>query len=31
MPRFGYHKLLSPEEIADIVAYLHDPESPINK
>ncbi len=31
MPRFGYHGLLTPEEIADIVAYLHDPESPINK
>ncbi|AAC07642.1 sulfur oxidation c-type cytochrome SoxX [Aquifex aeolicus] len=31
MFRFGYHGLLTPEEIADIVAYLHDPESPINK
>jgi len=31
MFRFGYHGLLSPEEIADIVAYLHNPESPINK
>ncbi|HIP42826.1 MAG TPA: sulfur oxidation c-type cytochrome SoxX [Aquifex aeolicus] len=31
MFRFGYHGLLSPEEIAHIVAYLHDPESPINK
>ncbi|GAB6066449.1 sulfur oxidation c-type cytochrome SoxX [Aquifex pyrophilus] len=31
MFRFGYHGLLTPGEIADIVAYLHDPESPINK
>ena len=31
MFRFGYHGLLTPEEIAHIVAYLHDPESPINK
>jgi len=31
MFRFGYHGLLTPEEIADIVAYLHHPESPINK
>ncbi|NPA32135.1 MAG: sulfur oxidation c-type cytochrome SoxX [Aquificae bacterium] len=31
MFRFGYHGLLSPEEIAHIVGYLHDPESPINK
>ena len=31
MFRYGYHGLLTPEEIAHIVAYLHDPESPINK
>ncbi len=31
MPRFGYHGVLKPEEIADIVAYMHDPNSPLNK
>jgi len=31
MPRLGYHGVLKPEEIADIVAFLHDPNSPINK
>ncbi|NPA41495.1 MAG: sulfur oxidation c-type cytochrome SoxX [Aquificae bacterium] len=31
MPRLGYHGVLSPEEIADIVAYMHDPNSPLNK
>ncbi len=31
MPRLGYHGVLTPEEIADIVAYMHDPESPLNK
>ncbi len=31
MPRLGYHGVLKPQEIADIVAFLHDPSSPINK
>lgn len=31
MPRFGVNKVLSEEQIKDIVAFLFDPESPINK
>ncbi len=31
MPRLGYHGVLTPEEIADIVAYMHDPNSGLNK
>lgn len=31
MPRFGTNGWLSPEEIADAVAFLLDPESPVNK
>jgi sulfur-oxidizing protein SoxX len=31
MPRFGYHRWLTPEEIAHTVAFLLDPESPVNK
>ncbi|MGL4438644.1 MAG: sulfur oxidation c-type cytochrome SoxX [Bosea sp. (in: a-proteobacteria)] len=31
MPRFGFHKFLSEEQIKDVVAYLFDPESPVNK
>lgn len=31
MPRFGYHGVLSPEDVANIVAYLLHPESPVNK
>ena len=31
MPRFGYHQWLSPEEITHIVAFLMDPESPVNQ
>lgn len=31
MPRFGYHKFLSEEQIKDVVAYLFDPASPVNK
>ncbi|MFN3947725.1 MAG: sulfur oxidation c-type cytochrome SoxX [Aquificaceae bacterium] len=31
MPRFGFHGLLSPEQIADFVHYLLSPDSPINK
>jgi len=31
MPRFGHNGWLTPEEIADAVAFLLDPESPVNK
>ena len=31
MPRFGHNEWLTPEEIADTVAFLLDPESPVNK
>jgi sulfur-oxidizing protein SoxX len=31
MPRFGYHKFLTEDQIKDVVAYLFDPESPVNK
>jgi sulfur-oxidizing protein SoxX len=31
MPRFGLHSWLTPKEIADSVAFLLDPESPVNK
>lgn len=31
MPRFGYHKFLSIEQIKDVTAYLMSPESPVNK
>ena len=31
MPRFGYHQWLTPEEITNIVAFLMDPESPVNQ
>jgi len=31
MPRFGHAKFLSEEQIKDVVAYLYDPESPVNK
>jgi len=31
MPRFGVNKVLSEQQIKDIVAFLFDPESPINK
>ncbi len=31
MPRFGLHGWLSPEQISHIVAFLLDPESPVNK
>ena len=30
MPRFGAHKVLTPEQIGDIVAYLLSPRSPVN-
>lgn len=31
MPRFGAHNFLSVQQIKDLVAYLFDPESPVNK
>lgn len=31
MPRFGYHGVLSPEDVANIVAYLLHPDSPVNR
>jgi sulfur-oxidizing protein SoxX len=31
MPRFGVNKVLSEQQIRDIVAFLFDPESPVNK
>jgi L-cysteine S-thiosulfotransferase len=31
MPRFGLHSWLSPEQITHIVAFLMDPESPVNQ
>ncbi|MGL4496429.1 MAG: sulfur oxidation c-type cytochrome SoxX [Beijerinckiaceae bacterium] len=31
MPRFGHNKVLSPEQIANYVAFLLDPASPVNK
>jgi L-cysteine S-thiosulfotransferase len=30
MPRFGPHKVLTPDQIRDIVAYLLSPQSPVN-
>jgi sulfur-oxidizing protein SoxX len=31
MPRFGYHKYLTEQQIKDVTAYLFDPQSPVNK
>jgi sulfur-oxidizing protein SoxX len=31
MPRQGANGLLSQEQILDVLAYLFDPESPVNK
>jgi sulfur-oxidizing protein SoxX len=31
MPRFGHNRWLTPEEIADTVAFLLDPRSPVNR
>lgn len=31
MPRFGYHEFLTEQQIKDVVAYLFDPDSPVNK
>ena len=31
MPRFGVNKVLDEQQIKDVMAYLFDPESPVNK
>jgi sulfur-oxidizing protein SoxX len=31
MPRFGHNRILSEQQIKDVVALLMDPDSPINK
>lgn len=31
MPRFGHNGVLSEQQIKDVVAYLFDPQSPVNK
>jgi L-cysteine S-thiosulfotransferase len=31
MPRFGYHKFLSEQQIKDVTAFLMSPDSPVNK
>ncbi len=31
MPRFGTNKVLNEQQIKDVLAYLFDPESPVNK
>ncbi|MCA0406454.1 MAG: sulfur oxidation c-type cytochrome SoxX [Proteobacteria bacterium] len=31
MPRFGHKKVLSEQQLKDVMAYLFDPESPVNK
>jgi sulfur-oxidizing protein SoxX len=31
MPRFGAHGFLTEQQIKDVVAYLFDPDSPVNK
>ena len=31
MPRFGANKFLSEQQISDVMAYLFDPQSPVNK
>lgn len=31
MPRFGHNGILSPDQIADLVALLVDPQSPVNQ
>ena len=31
MPRFGHNGYLTPEQITHVVAYLVDPQSPVNK
>ncbi len=31
MPRFGYHKFLTEQQMKDVTAYLMSPDSPVNK
>lgn len=31
MPRFGHKKVLTEQQLKDVMAYLFDPESPVNK
>jgi L-cysteine S-thiosulfotransferase len=31
MPRFGFHKFLTEQQIKDVTAFLFDPDSPVNK
>lgn len=31
MPRLGHHKVLTPDQIADVVGLLMDPKSPVNQ
>ena len=31
MPRFGHKRWLTPEQVADLVAFLLDPQSPVNR
>jgi L-cysteine S-thiosulfotransferase len=31
MPRFGHHKVLTEQQIKDVLAYLFDPASPVNQ
>ncbi|MDX1353313.1 MAG: sulfur oxidation c-type cytochrome SoxX, partial [Thiomicrorhabdus sp.] len=31
MPRFGVHNVLTSKQIADIMAFLMDPKSPVNQ
>jgi sulfur-oxidizing protein SoxX len=31
MPRFGYHGVLTQQQISDVMAYLLDPASPVNQ
>jgi sulfur-oxidizing protein SoxX len=31
MPRFGYHGILTEQQIKDVVALLLDPKSPVNQ
>jgi L-cysteine S-thiosulfotransferase len=31
MPRFGYHKFLTEQQLKDVTAYLMSPDSPVNK
>ena len=31
MPRFGYHKFLTEQQMKDVTAYLFDADSPVNK